>query len=175
MSEMKPSNHSLWAKLGGYYLPTLLIVGLILILTSGLKNHVPATESYIPHEELLTKAVGYAALFCEGAAIFVIVTGVAHALASYIRRIMDRSLVNQIKGSEATRLRLGHKLSLSLEFAMASDILRLAVAPSFSTIIVLTTIVLLRVLLNYFLEHDIEVIREYNILPELEQFREENN
>ncbi len=172
MDEKNSPNHSLLAKLGGYYLPTLLVVGLILILTTGLKNPIPETESFIPHEVLLQKAVGYAALFCEAAAILVIVTGVAHALVSYIRRIKDRSLVNQIKGSEATRLRLGHKLSLSLEFAMASDILRLAVAPSFSTIIVLTTIVLLRVLLNYFLEHDIEVIREYNILPELDQFQE---
>ena len=103
----------------------------------------------------------------------VIVTGAAHALASYVRRLLDRNLMNQIKGSEATRLRLGHKLSLSLEFAMASDILRLAVSPNFSTIIVLFTIILLRVLVNFFLEHDIEVIREYNILNELKQTEDE--
>ena len=96
-------------------------------------------------------------------------TGALHALVSYMRRLMDRSLLNQIKGSEAIRLRFGHKLSLSLEFAMASDILRLAVSPTFSSIIILFTIILLRVLLNYFLEHDIEVIREYGILPELDK------
>jgi len=169
MTESNSSNHSLPAKLSSYYLPTLLIVGLIVIMTTGLTNPIPTPESCIAEEALLEKIVGYGALFCELAAIFVIVTGVAHALASYVKRLMDRNLLHQIKGSEATRLRLGHKLSLSLEFAMASDILRLAVSPNFSTIIVLFTIILLRVLLNYFLEHDIEVIREYNILNELDQ------
>ncbi|HOA22296.1 MAG TPA: DUF1622 domain-containing protein [Anaerolineaceae bacterium] len=173
MSDPKPSNYSLWTKLASYYLPTLLIIGLILIMTTGLTNPVPTPESCIAQEPLLHMIVGYAALFCELAAIFVIVTGAAHALASYVRRLLDRNLMNQIKGSEATRLRLGHKLSLSLEFAMASDILRLAVSPNFSTIIVLFTIILLRVLVNFFLEHDIEVIREYNILNELKQTEDE--
>jgi len=169
MSQKQHSNQSLTAKLAGYYLPTLLIIGLILILTTGLKNPVGPIDTHLPHEELLLKIIGYSALFCEVAAGFVIVTGALHALVSYMRRLMDRSLLNLIKGSEAIRLRFGHKLSLSLEFAMASDILRLAVSPTFSSIIILFTIILLRVLLNYFLEHDIEVIREYGILPELDK------
>ncbi|HNW95647.1 MAG TPA: DUF1622 domain-containing protein [Anaerolineaceae bacterium] len=174
MSDKKHSDTSLAARLGGYYLPTLLIIGLVLILTTGLKNPVGEIQNSLPHEDMLLKVVGYSALFCEVAAVFVIVTGTAHAIVSYTRRLFDRSLIDQIEGSEAIRLRLGHKLSLSLEFAMASDILRLAVSPSFSSIIILFAIVLLRVLLTYFLEHDIEVIRESEMLSELQELREKD-
>jgi len=81
---------------------------------------------------------------------------------------MDGSLIRQMRRSEALRIGLGPQLSLSLEFAMASDILRIARSPSFSEIITLLAIVLLRVLLNYFLDYEIETICEKENLPELE-------
>ena len=53
------------------------------------------------------------------------------------------------------RLRLGRWLSLALEFELAADILRTAVAPSWDEIGKLAAIVVLRTLLNYFLEREI--------------------
>lgn len=54
------------------------------------------------------------------------------------------------------RLRLGRWLSLSLEFELAADILRTAIAPSWDEIGKLAAIVILRTVLNYFLEREIE-------------------
>jgi uncharacterized membrane protein len=57
---------------------------------------------------------------------------------------------------EAVRLRLGKWLALALEFALASDIVRTAVAPSWDEIGKLAAIMALRTLLNYFLEREFE-------------------
>jgi uncharacterized membrane protein len=57
--------------------------------------------------------------------------------------------------TESIRLKLGRVLALGLEFTVASDILRTAVAPTRQDILNLGAIVLLRTLLNYFLEREI--------------------
>lgn len=54
------------------------------------------------------------------------------------------------------RLQLGRSLALGLEFTVASDILRTAVVPTRQDIVNLGAIVLLRTLLNYFLEREIK-------------------
>jgi uncharacterized membrane protein len=54
-----------------------------------------------------------------------------------------------------TRLRLGRWLSLALEFELAADILRTAIAPTWDEIGKLAAIVILRTLLNFFLEREI--------------------
>jgi len=56
---------------------------------------------------------------------------------------------------EELRLRLGRWLSLALEFELASDILKTAVAPNWSQIEQLAAIAAIRTGLNYFLERDI--------------------
>jgi uncharacterized membrane protein len=53
------------------------------------------------------------------------------------------------------RLRMGRWLSLALEFELAADILRTAIAPTWDEIGKLAAIVVLRTLLNYFLEREI--------------------
>ena len=53
------------------------------------------------------------------------------------------------------RLRLGRWLSLALEFELAADILRTAITPTWDEIGKLAAIVILRTLLNYFLEREI--------------------
>ncbi len=54
------------------------------------------------------------------------------------------------------RLRLGWWLSLALEFELAADILRTAVAPTWDEIGKLAAIAALRTLLNHFLQREIE-------------------
>jgi uncharacterized membrane protein len=71
-------------------------------------------------------------------------------------------MTQQINYTERIRLRLGHMLNLGLEFAMGSDILRLAVSPSTGDVIILFAIVLLRILLNYFLEREIRSSAEFS-------------
>jgi uncharacterized membrane protein len=54
------------------------------------------------------------------------------------------------------RLSLGRWLALALEFELAADILRTAVAPTWTEIGQLGAIIILRTALNYFLQNEIE-------------------
>ncbi|MDO1560269.1 DUF1622 domain-containing protein [Brevundimonas sp. 2R-24] len=54
------------------------------------------------------------------------------------------------------RLRLGRWLTLALEFLLAADILKTAVAPTWDEIGKLAAIAALRTALNYFLQREIE-------------------
>ena len=57
---------------------------------------------------------------------------------------------------EEIRLKLGRWLALSLEFALAADILRTAVAPTWDEIEKLAAIAVLRTALNFFLQREID-------------------
>lgn len=57
---------------------------------------------------------------------------------------------------EPIRLRLGRWLTLALEFEVAADILRTAIAPSWNDIGQLAAIVALRTALNYTLKKEVE-------------------
>lgn len=57
---------------------------------------------------------------------------------------------------EEVRLRLGRWLAVALEFELGADILRTAVAPTWSEIGQLAAIAAIRTLLNYFLQKEID-------------------
>ncbi len=57
---------------------------------------------------------------------------------------------------EAVRLRLGRWLAVALDFELAADILRTAVALTWNEIGQLAAIVVLRTVLNYFLQQEID-------------------
>jgi uncharacterized membrane protein len=107
-----------------------------------------------PLEPWLKVTVGYLAAGAEIAAALVIGLAVARGIAFYLRH----GLAGGQRPSgpiESIRLRLGRALALGLEFTIASDILRTAVAPTRQQIVNLGAIVLLRTLLNHFLEEEI--------------------
>jgi len=56
---------------------------------------------------------------------------------------------------ESVRLRLARWLAVALEFALAADILRTAIAPSWDEIGKLAAIAALRTILNFFLQREI--------------------
>jgi uncharacterized membrane protein len=60
------------------------------------------------------------------------------------------------EAKEYVRLRLGRWLALALEFELAADILRTAVAPPWNEIGQLAAIIVLRTALNYFLQREID-------------------
>lgn len=60
------------------------------------------------------------------------------------------------EAKEDVRLRLGRWLALALEFLLAADILRTAVAPSWSEIGQLAAIAAIRTALNFFLQQEID-------------------
>jgi uncharacterized membrane protein len=73
-----------------------------------------------------------------------------------LARLSLTAFTNMPTGHEVVRLRLGQWLALALEFALASDLIRTAVAPSWNEIGKLAAIMALRTALNYFLEREFE-------------------
>jgi uncharacterized membrane protein len=143
-----------------YILPVALIAGLVALLTIISDQPGEELQPIIPQEAWLTSVVGYLIIGIEAAAAYVIGAAVIRAIISYTRHLFDK-LAKQVNSTEQIRLRMGHMLNLGLEFAMASDILRLAVSPTTADIIILFAIVLLRILLNYFLEREIRSSQEF--------------
>ncbi len=60
------------------------------------------------------------------------------------------------EAKEEVRLRLGRWLALALEFELGADILRTAVAPTWSELGQLAAIAAIRTALNYFLQQEID-------------------
>lgn len=142
-----------------FVLPVILIGGLVALLAIMIREPVQGYEGIIPQDAWLTHVLSYIIVATEIATAFVIASALARATISYTRHLFD-PINRQINYTERIRLRLGHMLNLGLEFAIGSDILRLAVAPSTRDIIILFTKVLLRILLNYFLDREIRASEE---------------
>ena len=147
-----PPNAAARQTWGELILPAALIFGLVLLLSLNVDVSASETQSNAL-EAWLKTIVGYIATGAEIAAALVIGLAVARGIVSYILSMFSRAQVND--ATETVRLRLGRVLALGLEFTVASDILRTAVAPTRQDILNLGAIVLLRTLLNYFLEQEI--------------------
>ncbi len=140
-----------------FLLPIALIFGLVLLLSlnTNVGGSVGESLESNPLETWLKLIVGYFAAGAEIAAALVIGIAILRGLLSYVQLLFSRSVVES-SATEGIRLRLGRVLTLGLEFTVASDILRTAVAPTRRDILNLGAIVLLRTLLNYFLAQEIE-------------------
>lgn len=136
-------------------LPSVLIIGLILLLSLDSQGGSNVVVETTPSEAWLKLMVGYLSLGAEVAAAMVIAGAVLRGILDYLRQLVSRARPH-LDATEAIRLKLGRVLVLGLEFTVASDILRTAVAPTRQDILDLGAIVLLRTLLNYFLEREIQ-------------------
>jgi uncharacterized membrane protein len=104
-------------------------------------------------EEILKSFWGIAATVVEGAAALLISVGAAEAFAmSLIRFRAPTPEKMRIWMHFATWLLLG------LEFELAADVIRTAIAPSWSDIGQLAAIAGIRTFLSYFLDKDIEEV-----------------
>lgn len=162
----KPDRDSL----SNIILPLGLIVGLFLLLSLNMGPLEPKSISENSLEPLLKLVIGYLAAGAEIAAAIVIAVGIFGSLIGYFKSLLYRSVKKKFNITESIRLRLGRSLTLGLEFTVASDILRTAVAPTRQDILNLGAIVLLRTLLNYFLELEIAQAEErHQANPEQEE------
>jgi uncharacterized membrane protein len=134
-------------------LPLALILGLVLLLSLNVGQPAGETAIGSPLEAGLKWLVGYLAGGAEIAAAIVIGAAIIRGILAYVQHLFSRK--QHIDATEVIRLQLGRGLTLGLEFTVASDILRTAVAPTRQDILNLGAIVLLRTLLNYFLEREI--------------------
>lgn len=100
----------------------------------------------------LREAIAAIVRLVETAGALIIFVGAVWAFASFVA-----ALVRGQWGRDFNRIRLtlGRFLVLGLEFQLAGDVLRTAVAPSFTEIGQLAAIAAIRTALNYFLNREI--------------------
>ncbi len=132
-------------------------------------SEAPAVEEQEPLEEggatvdpvtegVLATTVAYLVVLAEICGAFVIAVAVVQALLQFFRFLMRRDRSEHVK--DDIRLRLGRSLAVALEFGVAADILKTAVAPTWEVIAQLAAIIVLRTALNYFLEREIRDVEE---------------
>ena len=103
-------------------------------------------------EELLAEVVGVLVTVVEACGAAVIFIGAVWAFARFVWTGLRR---RDAEAFVPVRLTLGRFLALGLEFQLASDVLRTAVAPSFRELGQLAAVAAIRTALNYFLSREI--------------------
>jgi uncharacterized membrane protein len=106
-------------------------------------------------EWLITRVLGVLATVVDASTGAAIAVGVLAALVRTARLGIQRGTGLDSAMSEI-RMTLGRWLALALELALAADILRTVMIPTWDEIGKLGAIVVLRTVLNYFLEREIE-------------------
>ncbi len=102
-------------------------------------------------EEWLRIGLDALVLVVEAAGAVVIFVGAVLAAFQFLRILPRRDPEQFVP----VRLTLGRFLALGLEFQLASDILRTAIAPSFEELGKLAVVATIRTALNYFLAREI--------------------
>ena len=119
------------------------------------ESNIPVyTKVVVYMLELFRELSGYLATIVEAVAAVIIAYGAVEAGLRVLRLLITRE--NMQFSKEDIRLNLGQWLTLALEFELAADILRTAVAPSWNDIGQLAAIIVIRTTLNYFLQKEIE-------------------
>ena len=105
-------------------------------------------------ESTLRDSVDLLVRLVEAAGALIIFTG---AMIGFIRFVLVALAKRRAEAFVPVRLDLGRFLALGLEFQLAGDILRTAIAPSFQEIGQLAAVAAIRTALNFFLSREIRV------------------
>lgn len=103
-------------------------------------------------EEALTDVVRVLVIVVEACGVAVIIAG---ALGAFLRFVWAGLRREDAGVFVSVRLTLGRFLALGLEFQLAGDVLRTAVAPTFRELGQLAAVAAIRTALNYFLSKEI--------------------
>ncbi len=104
-------------------------------------------------ESEFSEIASYIALVIEAGAVLVVAFGALQALLAVAGSVLRRS-ADEMTGREIW-IRFATWILLALEFALAADLVRTAVAPTWDDIAKLAVIASIRTMLNYFLAKDI--------------------
>lgn len=97
---------------------------------------------------------------CEAATMLVIAIG---ALETMARGVINAGRLRQPEVKKALWVGFAGWILLSLEFALAADIVATAIAPTWDDVGRLAAIAAIRTLLNFFLERDLREVRELKV------------
>jgi uncharacterized membrane protein len=118
-------------------------------------------------EEVFKIFAGYVALILEAISVVLIAIGAIEAIRCLLRPKYDP--LRPFVWTKEVFLRLGSWLLLGLEFALAADIVRTAISPTWSQVGQLAAIAAIRTALNYFLGKDVEKFAERTAIAEEER------
>src|SRR5215469_9532651 len=105
-------------------------------------------------EDLLRQLSSAVARAIEVFAIILIAYGAAEAFVGVLPHLLRR--IAETGWRKALFVRFGTWLILGLQFALAADIVRSVISPTWNDIGQLAAIAAIRTFLNYFLERDLE-------------------
>lgn len=123
----------------------------------GLLRVAAAIVRDVLSEQLLRDVVDLLVRFVESAGALVIFAGAVLAFARFAGEVVRRRHQGEFV---RVRLGLGRYLALGLEFQLAADILKTAIAPTFAEIGQLAAVAAIRTALNYFLAREISQERK---------------
>jgi uncharacterized membrane protein len=110
-------------------------------------------------EDALKNIAAYVSLCLQAVAILVIVVGAVEAVIDICRVILERHAANADR--RAVWLEFAHWLVAGLTFQLAADIVQTTVAPSWDEVGRLAAIAAIRTFLTFFLDRDIDALREF--------------
>ncbi len=96
-----------------------------------------------------------------GVGVIIILIGVLKSLRAFM--VLEFSKNKQHIGIDMVRYKLGTYLLLGLEFLVAADILETVFTPSLERIAILGGIVIIRTVLNFFLNKELERIENKDV------------
>lgn len=105
-------------------------------------------------EEFFVEVAQTAGLLVEAMAVLVVTYGATEAMVRLVAVALAPGTGHGVR--KQVWRRFGTWLLLGLEFALAADIIRSSVSPTWEDIGQLGAIAVIRTFLNYFLEHDLE-------------------
>jgi uncharacterized membrane protein len=108
-------------------------------------------------EQLFGQFVRIVDLTAEFVGVLCIAYGVVEAAAMSVRVIVRRHVTIRRQRKEIFA-RFASWIILALEFALAADIVRTAIAPTWNDVGLLAAIAAIRTALNYFLERDLDAL-----------------
>jgi uncharacterized membrane protein len=112
-------------------------------------------------EALFREVSGAIALALEGLSVLMIVIGAVEALWRVLPALAHINTTQSQGLRRKAWLSLARWLLLGLEFMLAADIVRSAIAPDWNDIGQLAAIAVIRTFLNYFLERDLKEAVEF--------------
>jgi uncharacterized membrane protein len=111
-------------------------------------------------EDALRTAIGYVVPAVEACGALVIVIEVIRTIIQYLLVCVRRECAEM----RPLRIRLGQAMVMGIEFQVAADVLKTALAPTWNDILLLAALIALRTVLNYLLERELQALNAENIL-----------